>query len=192
MGVVSIAEAWPAVSRPFTVDDLERMPDDRRRYELIDGLLIVSPGPENRHQEAAGELNHLLRLARPPGFRVLPEPTLHVSGMTELRPDLVVARYADIQGAKLVRPPLLVVEVQSPSTALFDLTTKKAVYERFAVPSYWIVVPDPGKPELIAYELHEGRYGLAGHVAGDETFRAAQPFGVEIVPARLVAGLFPD
>src|SRR6266702_1211606 len=45
-----------------------------------------------------------------------------------------------------------------------------------------------GKPESIAYELHEGRYGLAGHVAGDETFRAAQPFGVEIVPATAAGG----
>jgi Uma2 family endonuclease len=192
MGAVSIAEAWPAIDRPFTVDDLERMPDDGRRYELIDGVLIVSPGPAIDHQEVVGELIYLLRHARPQGLRVLPDPTMNVSGMTELRPDLVVARFEDIQGRKLLRPPLLVVEVQSPSTALFDLNTKKAVYERFGVPSYWIVVPDPHKPELIAYELHHGRYELAGHVRGEETFAAAQPFGADIVPARLVAGMFPD
>ncbi|HEY5985128.1 MAG TPA: Uma2 family endonuclease, partial [Streptosporangiaceae bacterium] len=69
---------------------------------------------------------------------------------------------------------------------------KKAVYERFGVPSYWIVVPDPDKPELIAFELRDGQYARAGRVRGGETFAAAQPFGVEIVPARLVAGMFPD
>jgi hypothetical protein len=43
MGVVTIAEAWPTVSRPFTVYDLDRMPDDGRRHELVDGVLFVSP-----------------------------------------------------------------------------------------------------------------------------------------------------
>jgi hypothetical protein len=45
MSAVTIAEAWPKPGEPFTVDDLERMPDDGRRYELIDGMLIVSPAP---------------------------------------------------------------------------------------------------------------------------------------------------
>lgn len=41
-----------AHGRPFTVDDLEAMPDDGNRYELIDGMLIVSPIPGRRHQRA--------------------------------------------------------------------------------------------------------------------------------------------
>jgi Uma2 family endonuclease len=193
MSVVSIAEAWPATGRPFTVADLDRMPDDGRRYELIDGVLIVSPGPAIPHQEVVGELNYLLRQGRPSGFRVLPDPTMHASELTGLRPDLVVARYEDLKGArKLTRAPLLVVEVQSPSTALFDLNTKKAVYERFGIPSYWIVVPDPDAPELIVFELSGGRYEQVAYVSGEETFRGERPFTVEVVPARLVAGLFPD
>ena len=193
MSVVSIAEAWPTAGRPFTVADLDRMPDDGRRYELIDGVLIVSPGPAIPHQEAVGELNFLLRQVRPRGFRVLPDPTMHASELTELRPDLVVARYEDVQGArKLTKPPLLVVEVQSPSTAMFDLNTKKVVYERLGIASYWIVVPDPDAPELIVYELSGGRYEQVAHVTGKEAFRAERPFPVEVIPARLVAGLFPD
>src|SRR5262249_57410372 len=47
MSVVSIAEAWPAPGKPFTVAELDRMPDDGHRYELLDGVLVVSPG---RHQ----------------------------------------------------------------------------------------------------------------------------------------------
>jgi len=38
MAVMSIAEAWPAAGRPFTVADLDRMPDDGHRYELLDGI----------------------------------------------------------------------------------------------------------------------------------------------------------
>ena len=117
---------------------------------------------------------------------------MHASELTELRPDLVVARYEDVQGArKLTKPPLLVVEVQSPSTAMFDLNTKKVVYERLGIASYWIVVPDPDAPELIVYELSGGRYEQVAHVTGKEAFRAERPFPVEVIPARLVAGLFP-
>ena len=47
MSAVSIADAWPSWGEPFTVEDLDRMPDDGRRYELIDGMLIVSPGPRH-------------------------------------------------------------------------------------------------------------------------------------------------
>ena len=65
MSVVSIAEAWPAIGRPFTVDDLDRMPDDGRRYELVDGVLIVSPAPANPHQFVVGELLFVLRAGLP-------------------------------------------------------------------------------------------------------------------------------
>ena len=52
MSAVSIAEAWPGPGEPFTVEDLERMPDDGRRYELIDGMLLVSPAPNMAHQRS--------------------------------------------------------------------------------------------------------------------------------------------
>jgi Uma2 family endonuclease len=42
--------------RPLTVDDLELMPDDGHRYELIDGTLIVSPSPSLRHQRVHSRL----------------------------------------------------------------------------------------------------------------------------------------
>jgi Uma2 family endonuclease len=192
MGVVTIAEAWPTVSRPFTVYDLNRMPDDGRRYELVDGVLFVSPAPANPHQLVVGALIYTLYQACPRGVRVLPGPGVRMSMETELIPDLVVARFEDIGGVRITEPPLLAVEVRSPSTALVDLNIKKAVYERFGIDAYWIVVPDVDKPELIAFELREGRYEQVAQVAGDEPFAATQPFPVEVIPSRLVAGLLPD
>jgi hypothetical protein len=56
MSVVTIAEGWPAAGHPFTVAELDRMPDDGRRYELLDGVLVVSPRPTTIHQfVAAGQ-----------------------------------------------------------------------------------------------------------------------------------------
>ena len=54
-----------------------------------------------------------------------------------------------------------------------------------------MVIPDTGKPELIAFEFRDGHYAEAARVAGSEPFRARRPFAVEVVPASLVAGLRP-
>jgi Uma2 family endonuclease len=191
MVAMTTAEPWPAAGQLFTVDDLDRMPDDGRRYELVDGVLMVSPAPRIPHQFVLGELLVQLHGACPPGLFVVPGPGVRMSDDTELIPDLVVIRQDQLTARRVTRPPLLAVEIQSPSTALFDLNTKKAVYERFSIESYWIVVPDADQPELIAFELRDGRYERLAHVTGGRSFRAERPFGVEIIPARLVAGLLP-
>jgi hypothetical protein len=65
MSVVTIGEAWPTRGQPFTVAELDRMPDDGRRYELLDGVLVVSPRPVPVHQIVAMRMSHLLESARP-------------------------------------------------------------------------------------------------------------------------------
>ena len=50
MGAMTSLASIPT-GRPFTVDDLEAMPDDGNRYEVIDGMLIVTPAPGWHHQE---------------------------------------------------------------------------------------------------------------------------------------------
>ncbi len=102
---------------------------------------------------------------------------------------MVVARPADVSGARLARPPLLVAEILSPDSALRDLNLKKAAYERFGIPSYWVIDPDLEQPGLRAFELVSGVYREAAQVTGDEPFHAGRPFPVEIVPSHLVAKL---
>ncbi len=165
------------------------MPHDGRRYELLDGVLVVSPRPSTIHQVAAYRIGAVLGLACPADWQVVPEPALVLSPQTEFDPDVVVARLADLGGTKITRPPLLVVEIRSPSTGLFDLNAKKLAYQEFGVESYWIVVPDLAKPEVLAFELRRGRYRQVAHVSREEAFAAERPFPVEVVPSRLVAGL---
>jgi Uma2 family endonuclease len=187
MCVVTIAEAWPAAGRPFTVAELDRMPADGRRYELLDGVLIVSPRPTTIHQFVAMRLLRVLADACSDGLCVVPEPAVELGPQTEFDPDLVVVRMDQVGGAKFTEPPLLVVEIRSPSTALVNLNRKKAAYERFGVPSYWIVNPDPPQPELTVFELLDGRYTLAAKASGP--FTADHPFTVTIAPAGLIDGL---
>ena len=101
----------------------------------------------------------------------------------------MVAPPSDASGTRLARPPLLVAEVLSPDSALRDHNLKKAAYERFGVPSYWVIDPHLEQPSLRAFQLVDGQYREAAHVMGDAPFRAEQPFPVEIVPSRLVAKL---
>jgi Uma2 family endonuclease len=189
MGFVTLAEAWPRHGEPFAVDDLDRMPDDGHRYELLDGTLIVSPAPGAPHQRASAVLTHILELACPEELVVFPNVGVRIGANSALEPDAVVARPADVSGARLVRPPLLAVEILSPDSALRDLNLKKAAYERFGVPSYWVIDPDLDQPSLRAFELAGGTYTEVAQVTGDEAFRARRPFTVHVVPSRLIAKL---
>jgi len=184
--------AGVAAGRPFTVDDLETMPDDGHRYELIDGVLIVTPAPGWNHQQSSGALFVQLWNACPAELRVLAAPFgVRTSIRNELQPDILVARYADLTPKNLPVAPVLAVEVLSASTALNDLNNKKAAYERMGAASYWVVDPDdPGA--LTVFELGpDGRYREVAAVRGEDKFTTERPFPITVIPARLLDGLRP-
>jgi Uma2 family endonuclease len=187
MSAMSIADAWPGAGRPFTVAELDRMPDDGHRYELLDGALVVSPRPTTVHQFVAFRLAAVLDAECPQDLCVLPEPAVQLGPQTEFNPDLVVVPLDEVGGAKFTAPPLLAVEIRSPSTALIDLNRKKHAYERFGVPSYWIVNPDPDQPEVTVFELRDGRYLAEQKPA--RPFTVNRPFPVTIAPAALTSRL---
>jgi Uma2 family endonuclease len=179
--------------RPFTVHDLEATPDDGNRYELLDGMLLVSPAPSFRHQKVVAQMVVLLDAVCPTDMHVLPSPfAVQPSETTELQPDVLVARDEDLTEKNLPAAPLLAVEVLSPSSVLKDLNLKKAAYQRMGVPSYWVV--DPRTLSLTVFELDSTgfRYQLVAEVAGDKSFEATQPFAVRVVPAELLGGLAPE
>jgi Uma2 family endonuclease len=189
MSLMTIASAWPQYGEEFTIDDLDQMPDDGHRYELLDGTLIVSPAPGMPHQRVVAVLIHLLEQACPEELVVFPNVNVRLATRTALEPDLVVARPPGVSGVRLAHTPLLVAEILSPDSVLRDLSLKKAAYERFGVPSYWVVDPDLARPSLRAFELADGTYAEIAHVTGDQVFHAKQPFEVQVAPSRLVTKL---
>jgi hypothetical protein len=104
--------------RPLTRADLDDLPeDDGHRYELIDGVLIVSPSPRHAHQVVVGNLHLLLRAACPADLQVILAPfAVALADDTEVQPDLLVAPRSQFTATELPGPPLLAVEVLSPST----------------------------------------------------------------------------
>lgn len=171
--------------REFTREDLEAMPDDGNRYELIDGAIIVTPSPKLPHQGVASELHYALRGRCPDELRVYAVPLdVTLDDLTVVQPDLLVTTAAQASGADHQGVPLLAVEVLSPSTRHIDLGLKRSSFEVAGVESYWVV--DPAEPSIIAWELVDGAYVEAGRARGDEELTLTRPFPVRLVPSSLV------
>ena len=169
----------------WTVADLARTPDDGLRYELVDGVLLVSPAPSNRHQIVVGELHLLLRSACPPDVRVMLAPTdYQPTDRRSLQPDLLVARRADVGEEAISAPLLLAVEVLSPSTRSVDLLLKRGVYAESGVAAYWLV--DPAVPSVRALWLVDGEYVEVGSAQGPQALELDEPFRVRVVPQDLL------
>lgn len=178
-----------SASTPFTVQDLEGMPDDGRRYELIDGELLVSPAPGLRHQTVGLRLYRLLDDACPDELYVLAAPfAVQTDVSNEVQPDVLVARFDELTDKNLPAAPVLAVEVLSPSGRLIDLNLKRAAYQRMGTPSYWVL--DPDVPDLLVLELDDdGQYQEMARVTGDDVFEAHRPFNARIVPNELLGRL---
>lgn len=140
----------------WTVADLELLPEDGLRYELVDGTLLVSAAPNKQHQRVIGNLYLLLRAACPPELEVFVSPTDYQPTSTRsLQPDLLVVGRDD-PGAKAVTTPLaLAVEVLSPSSRSVDLVLKRELYQQAGVRCYWVI--DPDELSLRAWVLDDGQ-----------------------------------
>ena len=175
----------PRESRDWTVRDLEQLPDDGLQYELLDGVLLVSPAPIPRHQRAVGEMFLLLHRACPPELEVFLAPLdWQPDERTSLQPDLLVVR-RDLIGEKNLTDRLeLAVEVLSPSTRRKDLVLKYSKYADAGVASYWVV--DPQAPSITAWDLVDGGYQPAGEAPGEQAVTRHRPSPVTVPPADLI------
>lgn len=142
-------------NRTYTWKDY-RTWDDKDRWEIIGGeVYSMSPAPSTRHQRLQQELRRQLGnhfLARP--CTVYPSPVdVKLSDLDTVQPDLVVACDEDrIKPTHIDGPPTLVIEILSPSTALYDRTKKLDLYARNGVKEVWLVTPYPFCVEVYALD----------------------------------------
>ncbi len=170
---------YPMHSGPFTAADRQKMPEDGRRCELIDGALYVSPSAGRPHNDLVMDLFRQLDAACPPDVTIYNVPyDYRLADGSELVPDITVARTADLGEKRITRTPLLVVEVISPSSRLMDPLIKRAKYEAAGVPAYWIA--DPVAPRLTVLELRGKSYVERAVLQAGESVTLAQPFAVTV------------
>lgn len=143
----------PAALR-FTYEDYALLPEDRR-YEVIDGELVVTPAPTPFHQVVLGRFWRLVGdhvEAHRLGTVLLAPCDVVLSRYDVLQPDIlyISAERRPIIGDKYVGPaPDLVVEVLSPSTAERDRTAKAKRYATLGVREMWLVDPDAKTMEVL-------------------------------------------
>lgn len=135
---------------------------DGRRLELIDGELLVSPTPTDAHQRVSSNMVYALeQFVRPRGIgAVYAAPlTVRFSEGNVVQPDIIYLsreRAHLLVGGIVAGAPDLVMEILSRSTRREDVTRKKALYERFGVPEYWII--DYEQYAVTLFALVNGRY----------------------------------
>lgn len=144
-----------------TVADLDSMPDDGNRYEVIEGELFASDASSLTHQLVLGNL--LFSIQRylnqdHIGF-VVPGPGVILSEISGVIPDVIFIsneRRGEIaSGEKVTGAPDLVIEIVSPGAEneRRDRVVKRQLYARYGVREYWIA--DPGSRTIEVY-LYDG------------------------------------
>jgi len=128
----------------WTVEDWRQLPDDGQRYEVIDGVLYVTPAPRARHQEAVRRLVTMLSRyleGEPAGHVMLSPAEIAFTSRRVVQPDVFVAPLVGGRQPREweeIRYLVLAIEVLSPSTASRDRTMKRRLYQQHA-DEYWIV-----------------------------------------------------
>jgi len=143
-----------ALANTLSLADLEAMPDDGRRYELVGGAIVMTPAPGSTHQLVSARLLRLLEDALPEGHAVFHAPIdLDLPGEQRVQPDLVVLPWSSVGEKRLSLPVLLVVEIVSAGSRTHDTVTKRSVYAAAGIPAYWLV--DPEAETIQALRLHD-------------------------------------
>jgi Uma2 family endonuclease len=172
--VSTFTQSIPQGKIVLTYDDYCELPNDRNRYEVLDGELSVTPAPTTSHQISLGNLHRILSthvFATHIGRLLLAPTDVILAATTVVQPDLVFVRNdrsqvvttRGVEGA-----PTLVVEILSPTTYRTDRVTKAQLYAKHNVPNYWLI--DPDQRTLEAYELVIDHYDLAASTRDAEVF----------------------
>jgi len=133
-----------AISVPlYTVDDLEKFPDDGNRYELLDGVLLVTPQAALVHQVVANRIQlELGNALQKPGLAHVVGPGAVVRmPRTQLQPDILVfpARFSPMTDWRKITEHWLAVEVLSRSSRIYDREFKCDAYFALGLQQVWLV-----------------------------------------------------
>ena len=176
-----MASSTPTVK--LTYDDYCNTPDGVR-YELLDGVLVMTPAPRVRHQRVVSKLGTRLYQfveEHALGEVFFPPCDVVLSDTDVVQPDLLfvsnerahIITDENIQGA-----PDLVVEILSPATAERDRTFKRALYAKHGVQEYWLVDTDAKTVTLLVWESRS--FALVGVYGEGQTLASPTLEGITI------------
>ncbi len=170
----------------WTYQSYAQLPDDGKRYEIVNGVLYMSPSPNIPHQRIAGRFFRYLSMYIEDaglGMVLLAPSDVELSPRNVLQPDVFVILNASLKKVKVshvVGAPDLVVEIASPSTAIHDRNRKYHIYAQAGVSEYWIVEPNTKTVEVLI--LESGEYRSLGIFRGKATLPSRVVPDIAAVP----------
>ena len=168
----------------FTYEDYRTAPPDKR-YELLDGELLLNPAPNLKHQSVQVRLGS--RLGRfveekALGCFFFAPCDVVLSDTDVVQPDLLFVSHARahllIGGDNVQGAPDLVVEILSPTTAERDRGYKRALYAKHGVKEYWLV--DPAAETVSILRPRASALEVARTFGRNETLRSPLLAGVQL------------
>ncbi|MBF0321030.1 MAG: Uma2 family endonuclease [Nitrospirae bacterium] len=126
--------------------------------EIINGVEVMGPSPFRRHQRISGNLNyiihHYVKTKDLGQVYYSPLDIILEEGVNRLQPDLLFIRKENMAILQdwIRGVPDMVCEIVSADTYERDTAVKRAIYERYRVPEYWIVLPEFQAIEVLAIE----------------------------------------
>ena len=152
----------PQASERWTAEQVRALPADKNRYEVIDGVLLVTPAPGQRHQRLALELvRQLMKYCDGATLELRTSPAeVELDSGTLLQPDVFVLAVdpKPTDPWSELPAPILAIEVLSPTTAYADRVVKRDRLLR-AGSEYWIA--DPGTRVIERWRPGEERPEIA-------------------------------
>jgi Uma2 family endonuclease len=179
---IAIVPSTPKIQ--FTYEDYLELPDDGRRYEIIDGELYMATAPSPNHQKIVRNFLFELTLYLKKHLigEVIPAPLEVFFSQTNLaQPDIV---YISDKRSEIIKPdqilgaPDLVIEVLSPSTEKRDRTVKLKMYAKFGVQEYWMAKEKTATVEI--YRLQKGELVLVARLGKSDVLTSPLFPGLEI------------
>lgn len=162
----------------WTYQDYLELPCDGKIYQIIGGILDMTPAPSPKHQKLSRNLELILwEHVRKNYLGEVYDAPIDVifDELNIVQPDLLFIsqdRKHIIKERGIFGAPDMIIEILSPYSASTDMKKKKQLYQRFGVREYWIVNPEEKKVEI--YLLHGGRYELKGVFLKHDTIESEQ------------------
>lgn len=176
--------AAPLYRGPMTLAEFVALPEDNTaRYELQEGVLVVTPRSARRNQIAVHRLCNQIEDQIPPDWECIIdfEVVVRAEEPAILRvPDLVVARVEGPQQRLTAADTLLAVEVISPGSRNVDLHLKPVEYADAGIPHYWVIDLAPPVPTITVYGLGAPGDGYVESQTAAHELVVAEPFPLRI------------
>ena len=184
----------PAYKLSTVEEFLDTCPDDRRHYQLFDGVMVAMAPPSDRHQRIAGALGGMLYnslQSKLPGCAVLIQAGIApqgVRGRDHFETDITITCEPQSDERRgIVHEPLLIVEILSPSTDRDDVFVKLPAYQRI-LSLQEILYVETERIGATVYRRAEGDW-QATELDGPDARLNLETVGLDIPLASLYRGI---